>query len=248
VEGSCAFRNPSEDMPGDWCDEQCRILHYQELGKPLDAQTRLITALVQFNHVLPRLAHLRIFHPNKNEERGLWALAKLEAQVEPRSLGLIKEAIGKRYGILDPLDVFVEVDRIVDLTRFFTHFRHQGGPLAGRTAAITNAGLICGGHQHGDPTRGERQQPVQLRRTTVRAQDVLSPEALRNANGAVVNKLPALRNPRLWGEGASSCASDATKFESWKQNPMVEWRSRYKGYGVMVYCTSKSMLSASTPN
>ena len=60
-----------------------------------------------------------------------------------------------------------------------------------------------------------------------------SPEALRNANGAVVNKLLALRNPRLWGEGASSCASDATKFESWKQNPMTEWRSRYKGYGVI---------------
>jgi len=45
----------------------------------------------------------------------------LEAQAESRSLGLIKEAIGKRYGILDLLDVFVEVDRIVDLTRFFTH-------------------------------------------------------------------------------------------------------------------------------
>jgi TnpA family transposase len=62
-----------------------------------------------------------------------------------------------------------------------------------------------------------------------------SPEALRNANGAVVNKLLALRNPRLWGEGASSCASDGSRFESWKQNPMTEWRSRYKGYGVMVY-------------
>jgi len=37
VEGSYAFRNPSEDMPGDWSDEQRRILHYQELGKPLDA-------------------------------------------------------------------------------------------------------------------------------------------------------------------------------------------------------------------
>lgn len=60
-----------------------------------------------------------------------------------------------------------------------------------------------------------------------------SPEALRNANGAVVNKLLALRNPRLWGEGASSCASDGSRFESWKQNPMTEWRSRYKGYGVM---------------
>jgi TnpA family transposase len=50
-----------------------------------------------------------------------------------------------------------------------------------------------------------------------------------------VNKLLALRNPRLWGEGASSCASDGSRFESWKQNLMTEWRSRYKGYGVMVY-------------
>ena len=58
MEGSYAFRNPSEDMPGDWDDEQRRILHYQELGKPLNAQTfvhslkeRLITALAQFNRV-----------------------------------------------------------------------------------------------------------------------------------------------------------------------------------------------------
>ena len=72
VEGSYAFRNPSEDMPGDWGDEQRRILHYQELGKPLNAQAfvhslkeRLITALAQFNRVLPQLSHLRIFHPKK---------------------------------------------------------------------------------------------------------------------------------------------------------------------------------------
>jgi TnpA family transposase len=62
-----------------------------------------------------------------------------------------------------------------------------------------------------------------------------SPEALRNANGAVVNKLLAIRNPQFWGEGASSCASDGTKFDSWRQNLMTQWRSRYKGYGVMVY-------------
>jgi hypothetical protein len=73
---------------------------------------------VRFNRVLPQLGHRRFVHHNRKEERGLWALAKLEAQAEPRSLGLIKEAIGKRYGILDLLDVFVELD----LTRFFTHF------------------------------------------------------------------------------------------------------------------------------
>jgi TnpA family transposase len=53
-----------------------------------------------------------------------------------------------------------------------------------------------------------------------------SPEALRNANGAVVNKVLALRNPRIWGEGAA----DGTRFESWQQNLMTEWRSRYKGF------------------
>lgn len=59
-------------------------------------------------------------------------------------------------------------------------------------------------------------------------------EALRNANGAVVNKILDLRNPRLWGEG-QACASDGKRFESWSQNLMTEWRSRYKGYSVLVY-------------
>ena len=90
VEGSSAFRNPSEDMPGDWGDEQRRIRHYQELGKPLDAQTfvhsleeRLVTALAQFNRVLPQLAHLRIFHPKKKEGRGLWALPSWSRRPSP---------------------------------------------------------------------------------------------------------------------------------------------------------------------
>src|SRR5579863_920896 len=63
-----------------------------------------------------------ISHPNKKKEgHGLWALAKLEPQSEPQSLGLIKKTIGLHYGILDLLDVFVEADRIVEFTRFFTH-------------------------------------------------------------------------------------------------------------------------------
>jgi len=62
----------------------------------------------------------------------------------------------------------------------------------------------------------------------------VSVEALRLANTAVVNKLLAIRNPLLWGEG-HTCASDGKRFESWRQNLMTEWRSRYKGYGVLVY-------------
>jgi TnpA family transposase len=38
----------------------------------------------------------------------------------------------------------------------------------------------------------------------------------------------------LWGEG-HACASDGKRFESWSQNLMTEWRSRYKGHGVLIY-------------
>jgi TnpA family transposase len=62
---------------------------------------------------------------------------------------------------------------------------------------------------------------------------------LRNANGAVVNKILALRNPQLWGEG-HTCASDGKRFESWRQNLMTEWRSRYKGYGILIYLCEAS--------
>jgi hypothetical protein len=103
VEGASAFRNPHEDMPGDWDDEHRRMLHYQALGKPLDAQTFvralracLTTALAQFNRVLPHLSHLRIIRPKHKPEHGLWALAKLEPQPEPHSLSLIKDAISHR--------------------------------------------------------------------------------------------------------------------------------------------------------
>jgi Tn3 transposase DDE domain len=242
VEGSSAFRNPHEDMPGDWGDEHRRMLHYQALNKPLEAQTfvralkaRLTTALAQFHHALPHLSHLRIIRPKHKPERGLWALTKLEPQPEPHSLSLIKEAINQRYGILDLLDVFVEADRTVDFTRFFTH----SGTKERRSREALRPLLILDLFAEGTNTgirrvanandRYRYDELLYVRKT------YFSPEVLRNANGAVVNKLLALRNPRLWGEGASSCASDATKFESWQQNPMTEWRSRYKGYGVMVY-------------
>ena len=215
--------------------------HYHALGQPLEAerfvaalQARLTAALTRFNQALPRLSHLRIFHPHQQPERGLWALAKLEALPEPQGLGRIKDAISRCYGMLDLLEVFVEADRWVDFTRFFSHSgtkairsREELRPLLllDLFAEGTNMGIKRVANANGQYGYDEL---LYVRKTYIAA------DALRNANGAVVNKLLALRNPQLWGEGASSCALDATRFESWKQNLMTEWRSRYKGYGVMV--------------
>jgi hypothetical protein len=84
-------------------------------------RARLTTALSTFNRVLPRLSHVRIFRPRTQDERGLWALAKLEPQPEPQHLGLLKDTIRHRYGMLDLLDVLVAADSLVGFTHFFTH-------------------------------------------------------------------------------------------------------------------------------
>jgi TnpA family transposase len=242
VEGAYAFRNPHEDLPSDWAQEERRRDHYQTLGKPLDAgsfvdtlKARLTTALTAFHERFLGLPHLRIFHLNKKEDRGLWALTKLEPQAEPQSLALIKNAITTRYGMLDLLDVFVEADRVVDFTRFFTHSGTKEVRSRDLLRPLLILDLFAEGTNMGIRRVANANDQYGYDELLYVRKTYFSPEALRNANGAVINKLLALRNPHLWGEGASSCASDATRFESWQQNLMTEWRSRYKGYGVMVY-------------
>jgi TnpA family transposase len=58
---------------------------------------------------------------------------------------------------------------------------------------------------------------------------------LREAIGRVANATFAIRRPEIWGEGTTSCASDAKKFGAWDQNLMTEWHIRYGGRGVMIY-------------
>jgi hypothetical protein len=198
VEGSSAFRNPHEDMPGDWSDEHRRMLHYQALNKPMDAQTfvcalkaRLTTALAQFNHALPHLSHLRIIRPKHKPEHGLWALAKLEPQPEPHSLSLIKEAISQRYGILDLLDVFVEADRTVDFTRFFTHSGTKEMRSREALRPLLILDLFAEGTNTGIRRVANANDQCRYDELLYVRKTYFSPEALRNANGAVVNKLLA---------------------------------------------------------
>ena len=66
-------------------------------------------------------------------------------------------------------------------------------------------------------------------------QPFLHKDALREAIARVANATLAIRRPDIWGEGTTSCASDAKKFGAWDQNLMTEWHIRYGGRGVMIY-------------
>ena len=63
----------------------------------------------------------------------------------------------------------------------------------------------------------------------------ITKEHLRAAIAQVCNAIFRVREPGLWGEGTTACASDSKKFGAWDQNLMTEWHVRYGGPGVMIY-------------
>lgn len=129
VDGAFAYRNPSEDLPQDWDEIARRAAHYQKLGEPSEPRDfierlrhRLTQALAHFNRQLPTLSHVRIRDPKPDRpEAGVLVIDKLPRQSEPTSLGVIKDAIQRQYGMLELLEVFAEADRITNFTRFFEH-------------------------------------------------------------------------------------------------------------------------------
>jgi len=240
VEGSYAWRNPSEDLPPDWSNEDKRASYYRRLNQPMSAQSfvenvrqEMITSLTEFNRILPGNPHVKICIPG-NSDRGLFQVSKLSAQPDPPSIAMIKEAIGERYGMLDLLDIFVEADKLVGFTRFFTHSGTKEVRSREVLRPLILLNLFAEGTNMGTNRIAKTNSRYSYDELLYVKKTYFSPDALRNAISAVVNEIFQRRNPVLWGKG-NACASDGKHFGAWDQNLMTEWRTRYEGYVVKVY-------------
>jgi TnpA family transposase len=241
VEGAKAFRNPDEEMPTEWRDVDKRKKAYASIKQPLESRVfvnterkSLTEALIELNRILPGNSSVKIVGRKQNEGRGRFSLSKLEAQEEPENLGKIKKAIKNKHEIIELLDVMVEAERLTGFTRFF---RHSGTKevrsrdtlrpllLLDLFAEATNTGIARVAKANEEYSYDEL---YYVRR------NYIWPESLRNANAVVVNKIFQIRDPDLWGHG-HACPSDGKSFLSWNRNLMAEWRTRYKGDGVMAY-------------
>ena len=69
----------------------------------------------------------------------------------------------------------------------------------------------------------------------MRAGATSRPDRLREAIAVVTNGTLRARNPLVWGEGTTACASDSKHFGAWDQNLTTQWHVRYGGRGVMIY-------------
>jgi TnpA family transposase len=63
----------------------------------------------------------------------------------------------------------------------------------------------------------------------------ISKDALRRAISQVIDASLEAKQPHIWGETTTWCASDSKQFGAWDQNLRAQWHRRYRQSGVMVY-------------
>lgn len=236
VVGANRYRNPDEDLPGDF--EERREEYYESLGLRLDADSvinelkqSLHRALDQLNQTIPQNPKVRI----TNHKGGWISVTPLDPQPEPERLAQLKREIAKRWWMIELIDVFKEADLRIDFTNAFqslaAHERLDRSEIQKRLLLClyglgTNMGLKRMATGNTDITY---ENLLYIKRKFIH------PENLKAANIQVVNAILKERLAEVWGEATTSCASDSKKFGSWDQNLMTEWHPRYRGPGVMIY-------------
>jgi len=236
VQGADRYRDPATDLPPDFAAQ--RAAYYQALRQPLEAdqfiatlQAQLRTALAALDADLPTNPHVRLLP----KQRGWIGLSPLDAQPEPPNLAALKAELAARWPLTGLLDLLKEAELRTNFTRQFTTVAArealdrtvlQKRALLAIYGLGTNIGLRRA--SSGDPdTTYQDLRYVQRR--------YLQPDHLRAAIAQVVNAIFAARQPRFWGEGTTTCASDAQQFGAWDQNLLTEWHVRYGGRGVVIY-------------
>lgn len=237
VHGSNRYRNPDEDLPTDFTER--RADYYAQLNVPLEAEAfltkqkqALVQALQALNTMLPTNPKVKLTERNGKN----WiSLSPLEAQPDPLFLPQVKAEIGTRWNATSLLDMLKETDIRVEFTRLFqsaaTSEKLDRATLQKRLLLClfgmgTNAGIkrVCAG-DHGENYR----DLLYVRRR------FLTKDNLRAALAAVVNAILKVRQPHIWGETTTACASASKKFGAWDQNLLTAWHIRYRGPGIMVY-------------
>jgi hypothetical protein len=236
VVGADRYRNPEEDLPSDFAAQ--REAYYAALHLPRDAETfvgglqrAMADALAELNQTLPTNPAVKILAKGN----GWISVSPLEAQPEPVSLGRLKSELVARWPMTSLLDILKETDLRAGFTEHFTSVAQreildrdtlQKRLLLCLYGLGTNTGLkrVAAG-DHGESYSDLRY----VRRRYIQK------DHLRAATAHVANAIFRVRQPHIWGEGTTACASDSKKFGAWDQNLMTEWHIRYGGRGVMIY-------------
>ncbi len=236
VVGADRYRNPDEDLPADF-DEQ-RSAYYEALKLPSDAgtfitgiQKEMKDALSALDRSILKNPHVRIITGGGGHIK----VAKLEPQAEPENILALKYEMAERWGMTGLLDMLKETAL---RTGFADVFRSATAWEKLDPVTLQHRLLLClygMGTNTGIKRMIASEHCVTYKDLLYVRRRFLSKEHLRYAISQVVSAIMRARQPHIWGEGTTACASDSKKLGAWDQNLMTEWHVRYGGRGVMIY-------------
>ena len=238
VVGANRYRNPDDDLPADF--EAQRIPYYQALKLPLEAdrfiadlQAEMREALRILDAGMPRNLGVKISR-KRNKEAWI-TVTPFDPQPDPPNLTAIKAETLATWPMTSLLDMLKEADLRLNFTDVLK------SPTAYETfdrTVLRPRLLLC---LNGLGTNAGFQRMAGLQ-SGATAKDLayvrrryISVDALRQAIAIVTNGTLRARNPAIWGDGTTACASDSKHFGAWDQNLTTQWHMRYGGRGVMIY-------------
>lgn len=236
VVGANRYRNPDEDLPADF--EARRTLYYEALNLPLDAghfianlQSEMRAALRMLNTGMPGNRLVR-FSSKKSD----WiTITPSDPQPDPPNLTALKAEITATWPMTSLLDMIKEAD----LRLGFTAALKSSTAYESLSRDALQPRLLFCLHGIGTNTglqrMGNLQSGVTYKDLAYVRKRYITSAALQQAVAIVTNGTLRARNPAIWGDGTTACASDSKHFGAWDQNLTTQWHLRYGGRGIMIY-------------
>ena len=238
VVGANRYRNPDDDLPADF--EAQRIPYYQALKLPLEADRFIADLQAEMREALRILDAGMSRNPgvkiSRKRNKEAWiTVTPFDPQPDPPNLTAIKAETLATWPMTSLLDMLKEADLRLNFTDVLR------SPTAYETfdrSVLRPRLLLC---LNGLGTNAGFQRMAGLQ-SGATAKDLayvrrryISVDALRQAIAIVTNGTLRARNPAIWGDGTTACASDSKHFGAWDQNLTTQWHMRYGGRGVMIY-------------
>lgn len=226
VVGAGRFRNPDADLPAGFAERRAKCC--ERLGLPTEARAftdalraEMTEAQGQLNRGMPRDPGVRL-DPRR---RHPIIVGPLEPQPEPSGLGALKTELVRRWSTTGLLDVFKEADLRIGFTEAFATAASRASTdrdevrrrlLPCLHGLGTNAGLkrLAVG-PHGFSYK--ELLHTWRRHVEPRSSPDIDAESLRDVTRRVANATLAVRDPRIWGENTTACASNSKHFGAFDQ-------------------------------
>ena len=238
VVGANRYRNPDDDLPADF--EAQRIPYYQALKLPLEAdrfiadlQAEMREALRILDAGMPRNPGVKI---SRKRNKDAWiTVTPFDPQPDPPNLTAIKAETLATWPMTSLLDMLKEADlrlNFTDVLKSPTAYESFDRSVLRPRLLLCLNGL---GTNAGFQRMAGLQSGATAKDLAYVRRRYISVDALRQAIAIVTNGTLRARNPAIWGDGTTACASDSKHFGAWDQNLTTQWHMRYGGRGVMIY-------------